>query len=228
MDDPNQILGNVPNKPKLLTSSLEIFDFNILPERYQRRKIRLIALLPWMLFLIFLSALYPSFLLAQEALSVYKQTEFEATVLQTSLETYQSAANEMTALEDQIISTTELRDQILDSYQGIDLQGSNWSPTLFKIDNTIPEDISWTSIIQLDQEISLEGIASTYQGVLDLKSRLTDLGKFSDVRIDTIDQVITDPSEVVVEYLEDGQSPLSIQPTYNFLVIVSLKAGGQQ
>ncbi len=228
MDDPNQILGNVPKKTKLLTSSLEAFDFNILPERYQPRKIRLIALLPWMLFLILLSALYPSYLLAQKAQSIYKQTGVEVTVLQNSLETYQSAANEMTALQEQIDSATERRDQILDSYQGIDLQGSNWSPTLFKIDNTISEGISWTSIIQQDQEISLEGIATTYQGVLDLKSRLTDLGEFSDVRIDTIDQIITDSTEFVVENTEDGQSPLSFPPTYNFLVIVSLKAGGQQ
>ena len=227
MDDPNQILGNVPIKPKLLTSSLETFDFNILPERYQRRKIRLVALLPWMLFLIFLSALYPSFLLAQETQSVYKQTEFEVAVLQTSLETYQSAANEMAALEDQIISTTERRDQILDSYQGVDLQGSNWSPTLFKIDNIVKDGISWTSIIQQDQKISLEGIASTYQGVLDLKSRLTDLGEFSDVRIDTIDQVIIDPSEIAVEYTEDGQPPISLPPKYNFSVVVSLNEEGQ-
>ncbi len=228
MDDPNQILGNVPKKTKLLTSSLETFDFNILPERYQPRKIRLRTLLPWMLFLIFLSALYPSFLLAQESQSVYKQTEFEVTTLRTSLETYQSAADEMTALQDQIDTATERRDQILDSYQGIDLQGSNWSPALFKIDNTIPEGISWTSIIQGDHEISLEGIASTYQGVLDLKSRLTNLGEFSNVRIDSIDQIITDPAGGVVVSTEDGQSPLALPPTYNFSVVVSLKAGGQQ
>lgn len=227
MDDPNQILGNVPKKTKLLTSSLEAFDFNILPERYQRRKIRLVAILPWMLFLIFLSALYPSFELAQEAQSLFKQTEFEVTVLQTSLETYQSAANEMSVLQDQIDSATERRDQILDSYQGIDLQGSDWSPALFKIDSIVQDGITWTSIIQQDQEINLEGRASTYQDVLDLKSNLNNLGEFSNVRIDTIDQVITDPSDVVVENTEDGQFPLSLPPTYNFLVIVSLKGEGQ-
>ena len=182
MDDPNQILGNVPKKTKLLTSSLEAFDFNILPERYQRRKIRLVAILPWMLFLIFLSALYPSFVLAQEAQSIFKQTEFEVITLQTSLETYQSAANEMAALQDQIDSATERRDQILDSYQGIDLQGSDWSPALFKIDSIVQDGISWTSIIQQDQEIILEGIASTYQGVLDLQSSINNLGEFSNVR----------------------------------------------
>jgi Tfp pilus assembly protein PilN len=227
MDDPNQILGKVPNKTKLLTSSLEAFDFNMLPERYQRRKIRLVAILPWMLFLLFISALYPSFLLAQETQSIFKRTEFEVTVLQTSLETYQSAANEIASLQDQIDSTTKRRDQILDSYQGIDLQGSSWSPALFKIDNTNPDGISWTSIIQQDQEISLEGIASTYQDVLDLKSRLTNLGVFSDVRIDSIDQIITDPSEIAVENTEDGQSPISLPPIYNFSVVVSLKAEGQ-
>jgi len=176
MDDPNQILRNVPNKTKSLTSSLEAFDFNILPKRYRRKKIRLVGIFPWMLFLLFLSAVYPSFLLAQEAQSIYIQTEYEVLVLQTSLETYQSAANEMTALQDEIDSATERRDQILDSYQGIDLHGSDWSPALFKIDSIVQDDISWTSIIQQDQEIILEGIASTYQGVLDLQSSLDNLG----------------------------------------------------
>ena len=227
MDDPNQILGNIPKKTKLLTSSLEAFDFNILPERYQPRKIRLVAILPWMLFLIFLSALYPSFVLAQEAQSLFKQTGFEVTVLQTSLETYQSAANEMSVLQDQIDSATERRDQILDSYQGIDLQGSDWSPALFKIDSIVQDDISWTSIIQQDQEINLEGRASTYQDVLDLKSNLNNLGEFSNVRIDMIDQVILDPAVIVVSSTEDGQSPVEIPPTYNFSVVVSLTGEGQ-
>lgn len=227
MDDPTQILGNVPKKTKLLTSSLEAFDFNILPERYQRRKIRLVALLPWMLLLIFIAALYPSILLAQETQTVLNQAKLEVTTLKTSLETYQSAANEMTALQDQIDITTEQRDQILDSYQGIDLQGSNWSPTLFKINNTIQESIILTSVYQQDQEINLEGIANTYQGILDLKSRLTDMGEFSDVRIETIEQIIIDPSEVVVVNTEDGQPPLPPPQRYNFLVIVSLIGGGQ-
>ncbi len=227
MDGPNQILENVPQKPKLLTSSLEVFDFNILPERYQPRRLRLIALLPWMLLLILLSALYPSFLLAQDAQSIYRQKEAEVTALQYSLETYQSAANEMEALVDQIDSAAERRDQILESYQGIDLQGSNWSPVLFKVDNTVTDGITWTSIIQQDQEISLEGISSTYQGILDLKSRLTVQGDFSEVRIDTIDQIITDPSDYIVENTEDGQSFISSPPTFNFLVVVSINGEGQ-
>jgi len=178
-------------------------------------------------FLLFLSALYPSFLLAQEAQSIYIQTEYEVTVLQTSLETYQSAANEMTALQNQIDSATERRDQILDSYQGIDLHGSDWSHALYKIDNIVQDGISWTSIIQQDQEISLEGIASTYQGVLDLHSSLDNLEEFSNAQIDSIDQVISDPAEFIVEITEDGQSPVSLPPTYEFSIVVSLKAEGQ-
>ncbi|MCJ7734631.1 MAG: hypothetical protein MUP11_08780, partial [Anaerolineales bacterium] len=107
MDDPKQILGNGPDNTKFLTSSLEVFDINILPERYRRKKIRLVAVLPWLLFLVFLTALYPSLLIAQEAQSNFKRSQFQVAVLQTSLETYQSAANEMTALQDEIDVATE-------------------------------------------------------------------------------------------------------------------------
>ena len=62
MDDPNQIWEMFLIKPKLLTSSLEVFDFNILPVRYQRRKIRLVGPSPMDVVLDFyLSQLHPSF-----------------------------------------------------------------------------------------------------------------------------------------------------------------------
>ena len=67
MDDPNQILGTPPKKTKLLTSSLDTFDLNLLPERYQPKRIRLVGVLPWLLFLVLLAAIYPSSILAQAA-----------------------------------------------------------------------------------------------------------------------------------------------------------------
>ncbi len=228
MDDPKQILGNGPDKTKFLTSSLEVFDINILPERYRRNKIRLVAVLPWLLFLVFLTAIYPSLLIAQEAQSNFKRSQFQVAVLQTSLETYQSAANEMTALQDEIDIATERRDQIVASYQGIDLQGSNWSPALFRIEKNVPDGISWTSVVQQDQEIYLEGIVDTYQGILDLQDILSGLGEFSIVKIDSVDQVLIDQAETVVASTEDGQPLTTLSPSYTFSLVAMLNAESQQ
>jgi len=228
MDDPKQILENGPKQTKFLTSSLEIFDINILPERYRPKKIRLVGILPWLLFLVFLTALYPSILIAQEAQSNFKRTQFQVAVLQTSLESYQSAANEMTALQDEIGITTERRDQIVASYLGIDLQGSNWSPALFRIEKNVPDGISWTSVVQQDQEIHLEGIADTYEGILDLQDILSSLGEFSKVRIDSVDQIIIDPTETVAAITEDGQPLTTLPPSYTFSLVAIPNAEGQQ
>ncbi len=227
MDDPNQILGTPPKKTKLLTSSLDTFDLNLLPERYQPKRIRLVGVLPWLLFLVLLAAIYPSSILAQSAQSEHERVKIEVAILQSDMESYRSAADEFTAIQDQIDITVENRDLILASYQGIDLQGSNWSANLSKIVNNGPDNISWTTIIQQDQEIILEGIGGTYQSILDLQSTLVGLGLFSDVKIDTIDQIVPDPAEFTVEIDEDGQA-LSAPPTsYSFLVIISLAGGGQ-
>ena len=227
MDDRNQFLGNTPAKTKLLTSTLNTFDINLLPARYQPKRIRLVGVLPWLLLLVLIAAIYPSSIVAQEAQADYKAINAEVAILQSSLESYQSAADELSALQDQIDLAAERRDLILASYQGIDLQGSNWSSILGIVVNNVPENITWTTINQQDREIILEGVSGTYQSVLDLQSTLSGLGLFSAVRIDTIDQIVLDPAEIRVEVDADGQVLPTPPPPYNFIVIVSLTGEGQ-
>jgi len=228
MDDPNQILGNAPPQSNLLSSSLDIFDLNLLPQRYQPRRIRLVAVLPWLLLLVLLAALYPSYNLAQAAHSDFKRVESEVAVLQSALESYQSAETELIGIQEQIDLALEQRDLILASYQGIDLQGSNWSPGLRQIVNIVPDNISWTTVVQQDEEIILEGIAGGYETVLDFQSRLNGLDSFSAVRIDSIEQIVDDPAEFTVVTDEDGQVLPAPPAAYTFLITISLAGGGQR
>ncbi len=229
MDDPKKIQGKAPDKTGFLTGSLEIFDINILPARYQRKKIRLVAFLPWLLFVVLLAGLYPSLIIAQEAQSVFIRTRVEVAALQASMETYQSAADKMTALQAEIDLATYRRDLIKASYQGIDLQGSTWSPTLFRIEQTAPDGISWTSFVQQEQEIHLEGIANTYQVILDLQDTLSSLGEFSKVQINSVDQIIIEPGEILIAAAaEDGQPATTPEPTYSFSLVAILDLGGHR
>jgi Tfp pilus assembly protein PilN len=228
MDDPKQILRDSPSKTGFLTGSLEIFDINILPERYRPKKVRLIAVLPWLFLIFFLAALYPSVLIAREAQSIYKQSQIEVAIMETSFENFQSAADEMVALQEEIDLESDRKNQIVDSYQGIDFQGSNWSPTLFRINQNAPDGISWISIIQQDQEISLNGTASSYDVILDLQDSLRSLEEFSKVKVEYIDQVIIDPAEIIV--VDSGEESLPLYtapPTYTFSLVAYLDQEGQ-
>jgi len=229
MDDPKQILGDAPQKTSLLTGSLELFDINILPERYRRKKFRLVAVLPWLLLILFLAALYPSVLIAREAQSTFMRTQIEVTNLQTSLESYQSAAVELAALQEEINLQVQQKEQIQSSYQGLDLKGSNWSPTLFRVVQNAPDGISLTSVTQQDQEILLEGIAAAYPRVLEYLDSLSSLEEFSTVQIETIEQIIVDPLSLVPADPAGENLPTAAPPaSYTFSLLASLDKEGQQ
>ncbi len=229
MDDPKQILGDAPQKTGLLTGSLELFDINILPERYRRKKFRPVAILPWLLLILFLAALYPSVLIAREAQSTFTRSQLEVSNLQTSLESYQSAAVKLAALQEEINLQVQQKEQIQSSYQGLDLKGSNWSPTLFRVVQNAPDGISLTSVTQQDQEILLEGTAAAYPQVLEYLDSLSSLEEFSAVQIEAIDQIIVDPLTLVPADPAGENLPAASPPaSYTFSLLVSLDKEGQQ
>ena len=129
MDDPKQKIGAELKKTISLVGSVGLFDINILPQRYRRKRIRLVSILPWFTFVTLLGLLYFSGILALEAQGQFKQSQIDLARVQSALESYQSSAEQVESLENEIEAAYLLRDQITDSYQGIDLTGTHWSDT---------------------------------------------------------------------------------------------------
>jgi len=168
MDDPKQKIGNELNKTLSLVGSVGLFDINILPQRYRRKRIRLVSILPWLLFIVLLGLLYFSGILALEAQAQFKQSQIDLAQVQSALENYQSSAEQVESLENEIEAANLLRDQITDSYQGVDLTGTHWSDTLFSIKGIIPEGISLSLVTQQENQILLQGISNSYSIITDL------------------------------------------------------------
>jgi Tfp pilus assembly protein PilN len=217
MDDPKQILGDDSPQIKHLAGSLSLFDINILPQRYRRRKIRFINILPWLVFLLLLGALYPSGITAMGAQSEFRLHQRKLNGLQSLIETYQSTAGEMESLQTEIDLQIERRDQILSSYQGLDLKGSNWSRILFLIEENAPVGILWTQITQKDGEIRLDGIANSYPTVLSLRDSLKKIDGIIRIQIDSIDQILEESPAIISSETGEDNQPASIQtPSYHF------------
>ena len=220
MDDPNQISENNIKKPIILAGSVGLFDINILPQRFRRKKISVGIVLPWLLFLVLLGLLYPSGIMALKSQAFFNQSEIELAQVQTTLDSYQSAANELEELEAEIEEMYQFRDQIIESYQGINFQSTKWSGTLFLIDENAPEGITWTLISQQGNEIRLEGISLSYSTILELGEILQGLDGIQNVQIDTIDQVIIEESGTVLpEGGEDTQPLPTPSPSYTFTIL---------
>jgi len=190
MGDPKQKIGDELNKTISLVGSLGLFDINILPQRYRRRQIRLVSILPWCLFVVLLGLLYFSSILALEAQAQFKQSQIDLAQVQSALEGYQSSAEQVDFLENEIEAAYQLRDQITDSYQGIDIKGSHWSDTLFSIKGIIPQGVSLTLVTQEDNQIFLEGISTSYPVILDLVEKLNSLDTIQSVQIESVTKVV--------------------------------------
>lgn len=227
MDDPKQIPGDDSPQTKPLAGSLSLFDINILPQRYRRRKIRFINILPWLVFLLLLGALYPSGITAMGAQSEFRLTQRKLNGLQSLIEDYQSAAEEMESLQTEIDLQLERRDQILSSYQGLDLKGSNWSSILFLIEENAPAGILWTQITQKDGEIRLDGIANAYPTVLSLRDSLETIDGIIRIQINSVDQILEESPVIISPETGEGSQPGSIQsPPYHFTLLATVAEGG--
>ncbi len=229
MDDPKQILGDDSPQTKQLAGSLSLFDINILPQRYRRRKIRFINILPWLVFLLLMGTLYPSGITAIGAQSEFRLSQRKLNGLQSLLENHQGAAGEMESLQTEIDLQIERRDQILSSYQGLDLTGSKWSSILFLIEKNAPAGILWTQITQKDGEIRLDGIANAYPTVLSLRDSLEKIEGIIRVQIDSVDQILEDSPVIPPSEAGEDNQPASIQtPSYHFMLLATVAEDGLQ
>jgi Tfp pilus assembly protein PilN len=163
-----------------------------------------------------LGAIYPIGTSAMAAQSAYKIKQNEVAALQELLNNYQSTANEMADLQTQIDTRTEQKDLILTSYQGLDLQGSDWSGFLFQIEDNTPAGITWRTIDQDQNEITLIGVADSYNKVLEVKASLDKLDEFTSLEIISIDRIIEE-SPLIVPTTETDDPAVNIQTqTYDF------------
>ena len=220
MDDPKQKIGNELNKTLSLVGSLGLFDINILPLRYRRKRFRLASILPWLLFIVLLGLLYFSGILAIEAQAQFKQSQIDLAQVQSALENYQSSAEQVESLENEIEAAYLLRDQITDSYQGIDLTGANWSDTLFSIKGIIPEGISLSLITQQENQILLQGISNSYSIILDLVENLNELDAVVSVQIESVTRIVEEEyAAVEIETGDESQPSTSTNPSYSFSIL---------
>ncbi len=220
MDDPKQKIGNELNKTLSLVGSVGLFDINILPQRYRRKRIRLVSILPWLLFIVLLGLLYFSGILALEAQGQFKQSQIDLAQVQSALENYQSSAEHVESLENEIEAAYLLRDQITDSYQGIDLSGTHWSDTLFSIKGIIPEGISLSLVTQQENQILLQGISNSYSIILDLVENLNELDAVQSVQIESVIRIVEEEyAAVEIETGDESQPSTSTNPSYSFSIL---------
>jgi len=231
MEDPTSQPKQITDLPPRGTPHM--FDMNILPARYQRKRLTFLMILPWLLLLILLGTIYPTYTMAVKTQDIFRQGRLDFAQTQVKLDFFQSNTEELELLQTQIDEKTAERDQILESYSGLDLAPEDWSPTLFKIQAAVPQGIALSYISRQEDAYRLEGIASQYPLIIDLSDALTGIDALSDIEIDLIEQISEDDAPVLPDLspLEaDPENPEAppAEPTFYVFTILFDSAGEVQ
>lgn len=195
MEDPTSLPKQIKDLPPKGTPHM--FDMNILPTRYQRKRLTFLMILPWLLLVILLGTIYPTYTMAVQTQKIFRQARLDFAQTQVKLDFFQSNTEELELLQTQIEEKTAERDLILESYSGLDLVREDWSPALFKIQAAVPEGIALSYLSRQDDAYRLEGIASQYALIIDLSDALTGIDALSEIEIDQIEQISEDDTPVL-------------------------------
>lgn len=229
MEDPITQATPEPRPALPLRGSRDLFDINILPDRFRRNKLTLMVLLPWLLLAILLGTIYPVYTLANKAQSSFQEKRLALARVQAELDFYQINSQEREELQTQLDDALAQKDTIVQSYGGLQLSTYKWSPTLAQINQQLPEGVSWVQVSQQDKTIRLNGIAREYPLVLELLDSLDGLEGLADVEIDSIEQIdLEDIPENLLENEADALLSSVAPPTYYRFTILARAAGEVQ
>jgi len=217
----------------LIRGTPDLFDINILPARYQRKRLTFLMILPWLLLLILLGTIYPTYTIAAKTQDIFRQARLDFAQTQVKLDFFQSNTEELELLQSQIEEKTAERDQILESYSGLDLAPEDWSPTLFKIQAAVPQGIALSYLSRQDDAYRLEGIASQYALIIDLSDALAGIDALSEIEIDQIEQIPEDDAPVLpnlppTEADPENPDTAPVRPTFYAFTILFDTAGEVQ
>lgn len=220
-------LESRPTPP--LSGSRDLFDINILPDRFRRKKLTLMGLLPWLILIILLGSIYPTYNLATLSQGTFQDNRLALARVQADLDFYQSNSQEQEELQSQLDDAMDQKEAIIQSYGGLQFSSQKWNPTLFQINQLLPEGVSWTQISQQNETIRLDGIATEYQLVIDLLDSLKSLDSLEVVEIESIEQIESEETLTTPPEGEDDQiTPSEVPPIIYSFTILAITAGEVQ
>jgi Tfp pilus assembly protein PilN len=155
----------------------------------------------------------------------FREKQYELTEIQASLDSYMAAADEKETLQAEVDARKETRDLILESYQGLDIQGSNMSDLFQMVERIIPPGIDLTLLYQNDGQLHLEGEAETYDTVLDLFDTLALRDELSEVYIYSADQIADEEGETTIIINDEGESVI-VPDRFTFVIYATVVEEG--
>ena len=224
MEDPTVQPPPKPRPAPPLRGSRDQFDINILPDRFRRKRLTLMGLLPWLLLIVLLGTIYPTFTLAAQTQETFRDNRLALERVQANLEFYQTSDQELEDLQSRLTDALAQKEAIILSFGDLRFSSEKWSPTLIQINQLLPEGVSWIQISQQNETIRLDGIATKYQLVIDLLNSLKKLDSLAASEIESIEQIEGEETLTTTSEGEDDPITSSEDPhiIYSFTILATV------
>lgn len=215
---------NIVKNGTIQGSDPVLMDLNILPERYRRKRIKPIMVLPWLLWIALIGLMYPMVTNLIQAQMTFQEAKSDFLITQATVEAYQPMSDELDSLQAEIDEANQKAERIKSSYQDIRVDSPRWSEYLSLIKENTPRGADLTSVVQSGEQITVEGYAKSYQGVLDMNEMLRDVERFSKVELQSINRVANkEPTPTPPENGEENPAQPTPSFVYSFRFSIGIK-----
>lgn len=204
----SQTIGRSTSDPPERVPGLP--DLNILPARYRPTRPSLITVGAWLLFIVLLMLLYPSYLRFTEASASLAVQKFHLRAAQDRLDSTEIQPQELEDTRAEIELARETAVGLRQALAEVRIQTMLWGPQLKTVVAASPVSVEIESLRHEQSALAITGTAQEYGAVLDFAEELRSLGDFDSVTVEAISRVEASVLEQVLA--AEGEPPAPVTP----------------
>ena len=171
-------------KQKLPEGSL--LKINILPQRYRRKRVKPIAVLPWLLLFILLVLIYPLGRIFANEQANYQTRLQEFEIVQNAVKNYNDREREQEALQTDLEAAQQELVLFEESFGNLPIDSYRWSALFKQLSELTPSGIRLESLALLSDRILITGFSETYQPPLIMIEKIKAMDDISEAELNII------------------------------------------
>jgi Tfp pilus assembly protein PilN len=182
-----------------------LLKINILPQRYRRKRVKPIAVLPWLFLLILLVLIYPLGRILADETAAYRSRVQEFETVQNAINNYNDRKVEQEALQADLEAAQQELDLFEESFGNLPVDTYRWSALFKQLNDLTPSGITLESMDLQNDRILLTGFSETYQPPLIMVEKIRGLDDISRAELNVIQ--LQEKSEPDSGLSQDNQAP---------------------
>ena len=214
-----------------------LLNINVLPERYQPRRVAFTTVLAWLIFVALVGLLYLSTQRFQQGTQALAEQRVRFAAAQEALQAAEVQPAEIEALQNEISALQEQAGELAEAVELVNIQRVQWGSQLAGIVLAAPDGLRLNTISQEGEQVTLSGMAEQYGLPLAYRDSLMDNPDLSNVVLLSIARIEADELEIEAAVeptpteTEEGEAEAAATPVeffYQFTIRLEVPAAVEE